>query len=424
MSILSQPYGHEAEVIATRYAPDMRSVANQALREVWRAPQRTTVIALAVVLGVAGAIVAQSYASAGHRQLTALLSRLGLSVVTVAPKQSRNSGIRARTGTAVTTLSALDYREIRRRVPGIDRASALVSGSFLVKAGDLSKSNCSVVGVEPAFGLIRHWQLSAGQSFSDVDQRSAARVAVLGATVARNLYDSAYPIGQRLFINRVPFRVLGVLADSGSDLDAGSPDDQIYIPLRTASRRLLNVDNFSGLALNVTEGVRMANVIERVRMVLRATHRAAREDFQIQTQQALAEAAVDSATRVQRYASLITAGALLMTSFSTLAVCWIGVRHRTSEIGTRRALGATAGDVFLQFLTEVTLTTAAASAFGAAAGWAASSLLSQAFHSALDFDWGTGAAVAGSEVLFAVAFSTAPATRAARVDPIRALQTA
>jgi putative ABC transport system permease protein len=405
---------------------DVRIIASQGLREVSRARQRTLLMALAVMLGVAGAIVAQSYASAGHAQLVAQLQRLGLSVVTVTPKQSRNAGVRARTGVPVTTLDARDYAEIRRRVPGIDQTSATVVGSFLAKAGDLSKNNCSVVGVEPAFALIRHWRFQSGESFDEADQRAAARVAVLGASVARDLYNGESPVGQRLFINRVPFHVVGVLADTGADLEAGSQDDRIFIPLRTASRRLLNVESYSSLALNVSEGVGMATVIDGVRMVLTTTHHAAspaREDFQIQTQQALAEAAVDAASRVRRYVSLVTAGSLLTAGFGLLAVCWIGVRHRTAEIGTRRALGATVRDIFLQFLSEVSIAAVSASLCGLLIGWAVCLILSQWLHSTLAFDWSIGAAMAGSEALVAMALGTAPAIRASHIDPIRALQT-
>lgn len=401
-------------------------IASQALREVWRARQRTVLTALAIILGVAGAIVAESYASAGHAQLVEQLQRLGITIVTVTPKQSRNAGVRTRTGAPVTTLDARDYREILRRMPEFDGTSATVIGSFFAKAGDLSKSNTTVLGVEPAFARIRQWRMHSGESFSEVDERSAARVAVLGASVARDLFNDALPIGQRLFINRVPFRVVGVLEDSGADLGSASQDDQIFVPLRTASRRLLNLDSYRSLVLNVAQWSRMGAVIEGVRAVLTATHRSAspgREDFQIQTQQALAEAAVDAAAQVRRYVSLITAGSLLTAGFGTLAICWIGVGQRTAEIGTRRALGATARDIFLQFLTEVMLIGLTASAFGVLFGRAMSFVLAAWINSPLDFHWNMGFSIGAAETLLAVAFGAAPAMRAARIDPIRALRT-
>jgi putative ABC transport system permease protein len=411
---------------APRAALRIQVVANQALREVSRAHQRTMLMALAIMLGVAGAIIAESYASAGHAQLVEQLQRLGITVVTVTPKQSRNTGVRARTGAAVTTLDARDYREILRRVPELDATSATVVGSFLAKAGDLSKSNTTVLGVEPSFALIRQWRMRSGESFSEVDERSAARVAVLGASVARDLFNDGLPVGQRLFINRVPFRVVGVLEDAGTDIGSASQDDQIFVPFRTASRRLLNVDSYTSLVLNVSQWALMSAAIDDVRSVLVATHRAAspaREDFQIQTQQALAEAAVDAADRVRRYVSLITAGSLLTAGFGTLAVCWISVGQRTAEIGTRRALGATAHNIFLQFLTEVMLTGFTASVIGVALGQALTLVLSAWLHSPLAFHWYIGAAIAGIQTLLALGFGAGPAMRASRIDPILALRT-
>jgi putative ABC transport system permease protein len=383
-------------------------------------------MALAVILGVSGAIVAESYASAGQAQLVAQLQRLGVTIITVTPKQSRNAGIRARTRAPVTTLDARDYREIRRRVQDLDATSATVVGSFLAKSGDLSKSNCTVVGVEPSFARIRQWRMRSGEAFSEVDERGAARVAVLGASVARDLYNDELPIGQRLFINRVPFRVIGVLEDSGMDLGSASQDDQIFIPLRTASRRLLNVDSYSSLLLNVSESSRMAAVIDGVRSVLVATHRSAslrREDFQIQTQQALAEAAVEATDRVRRYVSLVTVGALTSAGFGTLVICWIAVGQRTSEIGTRRALGATARDIFLQFLSEVMIIAIAASVMGVLFGRAANLGLSSWLESPLEFHWDIGGTVAAVECILAFAFGVGPAMRASRIDPIFALRT-
>jgi putative ABC transport system permease protein len=411
---------------ASRAILRLQTIATQALREVSRAHQRTLLTSLALILGVAGAIIAESYASAGHAQLVEQLQRLGITVVTVTPKQSRNAGVRARTGAPVTTLDARDYREIQRRVPELDGTSATVVGSFLAKAGDLSKSNSTVLGVEPSFALIRQWRMHSGESFSEADERSAARVAVLGASVARDLFNDSLPIGQRMFINRVPFRVVGVLEDSGSDLGSASQDDQIFVPLRTASRRLLNVDSYSSLVLNVSQWSRMGDAVDNVRSVLTATHRdasPAREDFQIQTQQALAEAAVDAAKRVRRYVSLITAGSLLTAGFGTLAICWISVGQRTAEIGTRRALGATARDIFLLFLIEVMLIGLTAAVFGVALGQVLTIMLSAWLKSPLTFHWYTGVVIATLETLLALGFGAGPAMRASRIDPILALRT-
>lgn len=400
-------------------------IAAQALREVSRALQRTTLVALAVILGVGGAITAESYATAGQAQLVSQLQRLGITIISVTPKQSRNAGLRARTGAPVKTLDARDYREIRRRVRDLDATSATVAGSFLAKAGDLSKNNCTVVGVEPSFARIRQWRMRSGEVFSEADERSAARVAVLGASVARDLFNDALPIGQRVFINRVPFRVVGVLEDSGTDLAAASQDDQIFVPLRTAARRLLNIDSYSSLVLNVSESSSVATVTDDVRAVLGATHRAAaptREDFQIQTQQSLAEAAVRAANRVRRYVSLITASSLASAGIGALVICWIGVGQRTSEIGTRRALGATARDIFIQFLSEIVFVCLAASVIGVLFGCATNFVLSWWGNSSFEFRWDVGGTIAAVECTLAITFGVGPAIRASRIDPIFALR--
>jgi ABC-type antimicrobial peptide transport system permease subunit len=227
-------------------------VMSGSLRLIWRFRLRSSLMLLSAMLGVAGVVTAVSYGSAGRLAVLDQLRRLGTNVVNVTPTQSRSVGGRARTGTLVTTLVARDDVEIRRDVPDIVRASAMVTGTFLVKAGDLSKNNCTVIGIEPDYVRIKQWAPAEGRVVEDLDVRRAARVAVLGATVRQDLFGARSPIGQHIFINRVPFEVVGVMTARGPGLDATDEDSHVYVPLSTALHRVMNVAYYSGLIMEVS----------------------------------------------------------------------------------------------------------------------------------------------------------------------------
>src|SRR5262249_41645656 len=152
------------------------------------------------------------------------------------------------------------------------RSSALVNGSFWIKAGDLSK-NAVVLGCEPGYFTIKNWAVDSGELFNAAQERTMARVAVLGHTVALDLFGNSAPLGQRITMNRVPFMVIGVLAERGQGLDLSNEDNQVYVPLSTAMHRLMNVDYYNAIVVEVETVNAMDNAAEQIRSLLRTLHR-------------------------------------------------------------------------------------------------------------------------------------------------------
>ena len=202
---------------------------------------RSTLVILCAALGVAGAITAVNYASGGRQQILEQIQRLGTNIIVVSAKQSRAVAGRERTGTIVTTLVEQDYQALQRELLGSLPSSAVVSAPLRLKAGFLSKVS-PVIGVEPEYFRMKSWVLDKGMFFDDEDIRRSARVALLGHTVAADLFETDDPVGERLFINRVPFQVIGVLSERGPGLDAVNEDGRVYVPLTAAMRRLVNID--------------------------------------------------------------------------------------------------------------------------------------------------------------------------------------
>jgi len=392
--------------------------------QLWRYRVRSLLVMACAALGVAGSIAAVNYASGGRQQVIEQVARLGTNVIVVSALQDRGRGGRARSGAIVTTLREADYRAIRREVPQIVRSSALVSSGLRLKAGGLSKV-APVVGCEPDFFHIRHWALSDGEPFDDIQLRRSARVALLGATVAKDLFGADSPVGERLFINRVPFEVIGVLAERGQGLDVTNEDAQVYVPLTAAMRRLMNAEHYGSLVLEVGEFAQLPGAVREVTALLQERHRTGRfrpDDFSVLNQQDLADTRLAAATRLGFFVRWIGLSALLVAGVGVLAMAWITVRDRTREIGTRRALGATAADVFFQFAFEAMVLATAGAALGVAMGWAVSALVAVRAGLPFVFDLGNATLAFALAVVVNLAFVSWPARRAARLDPITALR--
>jgi putative ABC transport system permease protein len=392
-----------------------------AVRQMRRYPLRSGLVASCAALGVAGITTSIDYASSGRQQVLSQIRRMGTNVVLVTAEQSRVVAGRARTGAIVTTLRQPDYAVLRREVDQV-RSSAIVTQSFRLKAGDLSKV-APIVGCEPAYFAIKSWSVQAGDVFESADLRRMARVALVGHTVATDLFGPADPVGQRLFINRIPFDVVGVLAERGQGLDVANEDEQVYVPLTTAMRRLVNRDYFNAVVFEIAAWDDMDASARRIGQILKARHGAsAAPDFHVQNQKELIDTQWAASARLAFFVRWVGASGLVVSGLGVLAIAWIMVRDRTTEIGTRRALGATASDVFVQFAFEAFVLAAFGSAMGVWLGRMASQVI--AARSALPFVFErTPALIAlGAALILNLAFAAWPASRAARLDPIEALR--
>jgi putative ABC transport system permease protein len=397
-----------------------------AFRQMWRFRLRSGLVVCCAAVGVAGIIASVNYASSGRQQILDQIRRMGTNTVMISAQQSRATAGRARTGSIVTTLREADYTALRRDLTGHVRSSAIVTQSFRLKAGDFSKA-ATVVGCEPSYFTIKSWPVEAGEIFDAPDLRRSARVALVGHTVAADLYgsDSAAAIGQRLFINRVPFEVAGVLAERGQGLDIANEDEQVYVPLTTAMRRLLNLDYFNAVVFEIADWNDMdasARMITGILHVRHHTMAGQRDDFQVQNQKELVDTQLASSARLVFFVRWIGVSGLLVSGLGVLAIAWITVRDRTTEIGTRRALGATACDVFFQFVFEASVLAAIGAASGLWIGRIASELIAARAKLPFVFERTPAMTALTTALLLNLLFSAWPAFRAARLDPIQALK--
>ena len=401
-----------------------RQIVIRALRLMWRYRLRSSLLMMSAALGVSGVVCSVNYGASGTRQILDQIRRMGTNVLMIAPAQSRAIAGRARTGAPVTSLVERDYRAIKSEVRSRTRSSALVTQSFWNKAGDLSK-NAAVMGCEPDYFAIKDWSTAEGELFDSTQERTAARVALLGHTVANDLFGTSSPLGQRMMVNRVPFTVIGVLTERGQGLDVSNEDSQIYVPLSTAMHRLTNLDHYGGIVLEIDSLTGMDAAAEQSRSVLHQLHHIQRnqpDDFQIQNQKSLLDTQMAAAKRLDFFLQWIAASALAVSGLGIVAITWIAVKERTHEIGTRRALGATATDIFFQVTCETAALALGGGLLGVAVSWPASRLISNSVGLPFVFDRNSAALAFAAAAALNLAFSILPSRKAAALSPIEALR--
>ena len=396
----------------------------RALRLLWRYRLRSTLVMLSAALGVAGVACSVNYGASGTQSVLEQIRRLGTNVLIVTPAASRPVAGRVRTGEAVTTLVERDYATIRRELLTRSRSSAIVSASFWIKAGDLSK-NATIIGCEADYFSIKNWTVTGGELFDATQERAASRVALLGRTVATDLFGNSSAVGQHIMINRVPFTVVGILTERGQGIDVGNEDNQVYVPLTTAMRRLMNVDHYNAIVLEIDNLRAMDASAAAVRALLHQTHHIRfnqREDFLIQNQKTLLDTQHATASRLGFFLRWIAGSALLVSGLGMLGITWIAVKERTAEIGIRRALGASAADIFFQVLFESATLALLGCGLGFAISWPLSRIISSSPGLLFVFDVKSAAFAFIAAAILNVLFALWPSRKAACVSPLTALR--
>lgn len=386
---------------------------------------RTFLALLGVIIGVFAVILMVSVGKGAQQAVLSRIEAMGTNLIIVNAGQIRRfAGRREIRGTAAT-LTVADADAVVENCGSVKRAAPVQSRKTQVKYGIYS-TNTTITGTVPGYQNIRNFRVEEGEFFSEEENIASRRVAVLGRSVWWNLFDGEDPLGEIIRIGNVPFEVIGIMESKGVDLNGVDQDDQIFIPVRTALRRVFNLTYISSISIEAADREKMDDAAEEVRELLRERHRLDRldkpDDFNIQSQIDLLKAEKETTETFTALIGSIAAVSLLVGGIGILAIMLMAVKERTNEIGLRMSVGASRKDILTQFIIEAAILGIGGGAAGILIGIAGSFFIGAATKWPAVVSWSAVAVSFGFSLLVGLFFGVYPARKASLLDPIVALR--
>ena len=390
---------------------------------------RSLLTMLGIIIGVGAVIVMVALGTGVKESITNSIASLGSNMLIVSPAATNNGGVRGAAGSN-TKPKYDDAKAIKDRIKNIDYVSPSVASSYQIVNGR-SNWNSSVQGVTPEYMAIRSLEVVSGSyiSINDMDKRN--RVAVLGATVATELFGIDNPVGSNIRINNAPYMVIGVLSKKGQSAMGQDQDDVVYIPLTTAQERLLGITHVQSINIQVSTAEKMTQVQSEVTNLLRSRHRIREggdDDFKVNNLTSLMELVDQQTAMITALLGSIAAISLVVGGIGIMNIMMVSVTERTREIGIRKALGATFKAIMTQFLIESVVISVVGGFIGVIAAFGICFIINSLGLEMSGSPFKTSITVLPIVVSFIFSvgiglfFGIYPARKAAKLDPIEALR--
>jgi len=393
-----------------------------ALEAIRRNRMRSALTALGIVIGVACVIAMIGIGTGSKAYIQSQISSLGTNFLVVYPGVATQGGARLFTGQP--TLTEDDAAAVRDECPSVAYVSPMSRTASQVALGDQNWGT-SIQGVGVDYPCVRAWNVEQGAFFEQADVRSAAKVCLLGATVAGALFPDGRALGQTVRIRNIPFRVIGVLESKGGSVGGQDQDDTVLAPYTTVMRLLKGATKIDFLLASAVSPDAVGRAQDEIEALLRQRHRirpGQDSDFAIRSQQEIASTGEQTSGTLSLLLGSLAAISLLVGGIGIVNIMLVSVTERMHEIGLRLAIGARRRDILAQFLLEASTLSLAGGIAGVVLGVAASRFL------AWRAGWPISLSVGGVAVAFAfsvavgIVFGFYPAWKASRLHPIDALR--
>jgi putative ABC transport system permease protein len=396
-----------------------------AFRALARNKMRSALTMLGIVIGVSAVIAMVSIGQGAQASVQEQIANVGTNLLFVGAGSQNVGGVRSGTGaTNSNRLTVEDIEAIRREIPSVAMASPTVNTRAQLVFGN-QNWNTQVQGVNEQFPQIKKWDVSSGEFFTEADVRTAARVIVLGQTVAESLYPGTDPVGQMVRVRELPFRVIGVMKAKGQDAGGRDQDDTAFAPFTAVQKKLLSITYVQFAHVSAISPAATYTAQDQITELLRQRHKLApneENDFFVRNLTDVAEAA-DATNKIMTWLlASVAFVSLIVGGIGIMNIMLVSVTERTREIGIRMAVGARSSAVRTQFLIESIVLSMTGGAIGILFGIAVSFLIP------MIVGWPT--LISFIAIVISVVFSVAvgiffgyyPARKAAGLDPIDALR--
>jgi len=396
-----------------------------AFRALVRNKMRAILTMLGIIIGVSAVIAMVSIGQGAQASVQAQIESIGTNLLFVSAGAQNVGGVRSGTGDSGTnTLTVEDLDAIKREVPSVSMVTPTVNSRTQLVVGNMNW-NTSLQGVSEQYPDVRKWTIQNGSFFTDADVRTAARVIVIGQTIADNLFPGMDPVGQTLRVANLPFRVTGVMIRKGQDQQGRDQDDIAFAPYTTVQKKVLGSPRLQIAYASAISQDATYTAQEQITELLRQRHKLGTNepnDFTVRNMTDIAEAANETNNTMTLLLACIASVSLLVGGIGIMNIMLVSVTERTREIGIRMAIGARSSAVRSQFLIESIVLSLTGGFIGIVLGVAVSLSIPKFLG------WPTlvsSLAIIGS-VIFSAAvgifFGYYPARKAAALDPIEALR--
>ena len=402
-----------------------KETVQMALEALWSNKMRSLLTMLGIIIGVGAVIAMVSIGMGVRKQVQDSIASLGSNMLIVNASAARNSaGVRQAAGSSIN-LKLEDAEAIKKKIADAQYVTPMVQRNYQIVNGN-QNWNTQVVGVSLDYMNIRSLVVANGTFITQKDIDSSSRVAVIGTTVAENLFgENVNPVGKNIRINNDPFKVIGLLESKGQSSVGQDQDDTIIVPITTAMNRIMATDHIQSINIEVASQDKIDQVQAEVENLLRERHKIVgdkEDDFTVRNLTSIMEAMTSSTTMITLLLGSVAGISLLVGGIGIMNIMMVSVTERTREIGIRKALGATYSNIMMQFLIEAIFVGIIGGLIGIGIGCATATAISQfgGFNTVITIE----------PILVSFFFSVGislffgiyPARKAAKLDPIEALR--